>query len=53
VHHPFRFIASMPTKLMQPARRWCDALRRIEELGFKTVSVSDHLTKGSVMSPPL
>jgi alkanesulfonate monooxygenase SsuD/methylene tetrahydromethanopterin reductase-like flavin-dependent oxidoreductase (luciferase family) len=53
VHHPFRFIASMPTKLMQPARRWRDALRRIEELGFKTVSVSDHLTKGSAMSPPL
>jgi probable F420-dependent oxidoreductase len=32
-------------------RRWRDAVRRIEALGFDTVSVSDHFTRGWVMEP--
>ena len=47
---PFRFIAPMP-KLDQSVDRWRDALRRIEDLGFSTVSVSDHFTQGWVMEP--
>jgi probable F420-dependent oxidoreductase len=47
---PFRFIAPMPP-LNQPPRAWRDALRRIEALGFSTVSVSDHLTRGWQMEP--
>ena len=47
---PFRFIAPMP-RLDQPARRWRDAVRRIEDLGYATVSVSDHFTRGWVMEP--
>jgi probable F420-dependent oxidoreductase len=38
-------------KLTQPAQRWRDALRRIEELGFSTVAVSDHFTNGWAMEP--
>jgi probable F420-dependent oxidoreductase len=45
---PFRFIAPMPA-LTQPVGRWRDALRRIEDLGFSTVSVSEHLTQGWAM----
>src|ERR1051326_6303402 len=48
--HPFRFIAPMPS-LDQPVGRWRDAVRRIEDLGFSTVSVSDHFTQGWVMEP--
>jgi probable F420-dependent oxidoreductase len=47
---PFRFIAPMP-RLDQPARSWRDAVRRIEDLGFATVSISDHFTQGWVMEP--
>ena len=47
---PFRFIAPMP-KLDQSVDRWRGALRRIEDLGFSTVSVSDHFTQGWVMEP--
>jgi probable F420-dependent oxidoreductase len=47
---PFRFIAPMP-RLDQPARRWRDAVRRIEDLGYATVSISDHFTRGWVMEP--
>jgi probable F420-dependent oxidoreductase len=50
VTRPFRFIAPMP-RLDQPAHRWRDAVRRIEDLGFATVSVSDHFTQGWVMEP--
>lgn len=46
----FRFIAPMP-RLTQPIGRWRDALRRIEDLGFSTVSVSEHLTQGWTMEP--
>lgn len=47
---PFRFIAPMPL-LTQPIGRWRDALHRIEDLGFSTVSVSEHLTHGWTMEP--
>jgi probable F420-dependent oxidoreductase len=36
-------------RLVQPARRWRDEVRRIEDLGFSFVSVSDHFTQGWVM----
>jgi probable F420-dependent oxidoreductase len=49
---PFRFIAPMP-KLDRSVDRWRDALRRIEDLGFSTVSVSDHFTQGWVMEPTI
>jgi probable F420-dependent oxidoreductase len=47
---PFRFIAPMP-RLEGSPRGWRDAVRRVEALGFATVSVSDHLTRGWVMEP--
>jgi len=47
---PFRFIAPMPL-LDQPVGHWRDAVRRIEDLGFSTVSISDHFTRGWVMEP--
>ena len=47
---PFRFIAPMP-RLTQPIERWRGALRRIEDLGFSTVCVSEHLTHGWTMEP--
>jgi probable F420-dependent oxidoreductase len=50
VVRPFRFIAPMP-RLDQPPARWRDAVRRIEDLGFATVSISDHFTQGWVMEP--
>jgi probable F420-dependent oxidoreductase len=46
----FRFIAPMP-RFDQSAARWRDAVRRIEDLGFSTVSISDHFTQGWVMEP--
>jgi probable F420-dependent oxidoreductase len=46
----FRFIAPMP-RLDQPAHHWRDAVRRIEDLGYATVSISDHFTQGWVMEP--
>jgi len=50
VQRPFRFIAPIPP-LTQPVRRWQAALRRIEDLGFNTVAISDHFTRGWVMEP--
>lgn len=47
---PFRFIAPMPSFELPPAR-WRDEVRRIEDLGFSTVSVSEHLTGGWAMDP--
>jgi probable F420-dependent oxidoreductase len=38
-------------RLEGSVRRWRDSLRRIESLGFDTVAVSDHLTRGWVMEP--
>ncbi|HJU03386.1 MAG TPA: TIGR03621 family F420-dependent LLM class oxidoreductase [Actinomycetes bacterium] len=49
---PFRFIAPMP-RLNGSAGCWRDSLRRIEDLGFSTVSVSDHFTQGWVMEPTI
>jgi probable F420-dependent oxidoreductase len=47
---PFRFIAPIP-RLEGSAHAWRDSIRRIEDLGFSTVSISDHLTAGWVMDP--
>lgn len=47
---PFRFIAPMPP-LSQPIDRWLDRIRRIEDLGFSSVSVSEHFTRGWTMEP--
>ncbi|MGW4465304.1 TIGR03621 family F420-dependent LLM class oxidoreductase [Micromonospora sp. NPDC004704] len=47
---PFRFTASMPA-LNRPVPQWRDEIRRIEQLGFSSVSVSDHFTGGWAMDP--
>src|SRR5262245_19688705 len=47
---PFRFIAPMPM-LRQPISAWLDAIRRLEDLGWDTVAISDHFTQGWVMDP--
>lgn len=47
---PFRFIASMP-QFTVDAAEWRTNVRRIEDLGFHTVAVSDHFTQGWVMDP--
>ncbi len=47
---PFRFIAPAPRLTGDPAR-WRAEVRRIEELGFSTVSVGDHLSQGWVLEP--
>ncbi|HKT03533.1 MAG TPA: TIGR03621 family F420-dependent LLM class oxidoreductase [Rugosimonospora sp.] len=46
----FRFIASMP-RLDQPPATWRAEVRRIEDLGFAAVAVSDHFTRGWMMDP--
>jgi probable F420-dependent oxidoreductase len=48
--HKFRFSAAMP-RLNGSVAQWRDDLRRIEDLGFWAVAVSDHFTKGWVMEP--
>ncbi len=40
----------MPSINLAPAK-WRDAVRKIEDLGFSTVSVSEHLTGGWAMDP--
>jgi probable F420-dependent oxidoreductase len=47
---PFRFTISMPP-LHPSLARWRDEIRRIEDLGFSSVSISDHLTGGWAMDP--
>lgn len=47
---PFRFVAAMP-RFTQPVAAWRDAVRRIEDLGFWAVAISDHFTQGWVMDP--
>jgi probable F420-dependent oxidoreductase len=59
-HHPrrieinksreFRFTVSMPG-LNRPVTDWRDEIRRIEDLGFSSVSISDHFTGGWAMDP--
>jgi probable F420-dependent oxidoreductase len=44
---PFRFTVSMPP--LGP--HWRDQLRRIEDLGFSSVSISDHIIGGWQMDP--
>jgi len=46
-HRPFRFTISMPP--LGPD--WRDQLHRIEDLGFSSVSISDHITGGWQMEP--
>jgi probable F420-dependent oxidoreductase len=43
--HPFRFGVAMP-RLTSPVSEWKAQLRRIEDLGFSTVTISEHLTQG-------
>src|SRR5690349_2281509 len=50
VTRPFRFIAPMP-RLREPVGAWLDSIRRIEDLGFSSVAISDHFTQGWVMDP--
>ena len=47
---PFRFIAPAPRLTGDPAR-WRAEVRRIEDLGFSTLSVGDHLGQGWVLEP--
>jgi probable F420-dependent oxidoreductase len=47
ISRPFRFTVAMPP--LGP--EWRDKLRRIEDLGFSSVSISDHLTGGWQMDP--
>jgi probable F420-dependent oxidoreductase len=50
VIRPFKFAVSMPG-LNRPVPQWRDELRRIEDLGFHAVAVSDHFTDGWAMDP--
>jgi probable F420-dependent oxidoreductase len=47
---PFRFSAPMPRLTRSPAD-WRAELRRIEDLGFASVTISDHFTRGWMMEP--
>ena len=44
----FRFLAPMP-RLSRDARKWAADLRRIEDLGFHSVVVSEHYSQGWAM----
>ena len=50
MNRPFRFIAPAP-RLSGDPDRWRAEVRRIEELGFSTVSVGDHFSQGWVLEP--
>ena len=47
---PFKFTISMPG-LNRPPAQWRAEIRRIEDLGFHSVAVSDHFTGGWAMDP--
>lgn len=47
---PFRFCAPMPV-LRDDPMAWRDEVRRIEDWGFGSVSVSEHVTGGWTMDP--
>ncbi|MGY1736596.1 TIGR03621 family F420-dependent LLM class oxidoreductase [Geodermatophilus sp. SYSU D00684] len=47
---PFRFIAPLP-RWTGDLRAWQAGVRRLEDLGFDTVSVSDHLSGGWALDP--
>jgi probable F420-dependent oxidoreductase len=46
--HPFRFAIAMP-RMSGPIHAWKAELRRIEDLGYSAVTISEHLTKGWAM----
>jgi probable F420-dependent oxidoreductase len=48
--NPFRFSTSMPRFAGAPSE-WRDNLRRIEDLGYWSVAISDHFTRGWMMEP--
>jgi probable F420-dependent oxidoreductase len=48
--NPFRFSTAMP-RFAGPVSQWRDRLRRIEDLGYWSVAVSDHFTRGWMMEP--
>ena len=48
--HQFRFSTAMP-RLTPSVSAWRAELRRIEDLGYSAVAISDHFTKGWVMEP--
>jgi probable F420-dependent oxidoreductase len=50
MHDRLRFIAPMP-RLQKDGATWVSELRRLEILGFDTVAVSEHVTKGWQLSP--
>jgi probable F420-dependent oxidoreductase len=50
VSHPFRFTAALPALVRSP-ERWKDEIRRVEDLGFSSVCVSQHLAGGWVLDP--
>jgi len=50
VSRPFRFIAPAP-RLAGDPDHWRAEIRRIEDLGFATVSIGDHLSQGWVLEP--
>jgi probable F420-dependent oxidoreductase len=47
---PFRFSVAMP-RLTGSASNWRGELRRIEDLGYSAVAISDHFTRGWVLEP--
>ncbi|MGY1635512.1 TIGR03621 family F420-dependent LLM class oxidoreductase [Geodermatophilus sp. SYSU D00742] len=47
---PFRFIAPAPRLTGDPAR-WRAEVRRIEDLGFSTMSIGDHVSQGWTLEP--
>ena len=48
--HPFRFAVTLPP-IQGPIRRWVDAVREIEAMGFDTGVVADHFTQGYDTEP--
>jgi probable F420-dependent oxidoreductase len=50
VTRPFRFIAPAPRLTGEPGR-WRAEVRRIQELGFSSVSLGDHVSRGWVLEP--
>ena len=47
---PFRFLAPMPERA-QSLSAWRDHIKKVEDLGFSTIHVSDHFTQGSTIEP--
>jgi probable F420-dependent oxidoreductase len=48
--NPFRFSTAMP-RFTGAGSDWRDRLRRIEDLGYWSVAISDHFTRGWMMEP--